>query len=320
MARTSPTHSQSLPLTHAIEEYLHWLEFDRHRSQNTVTEYRRDLQRFLMFAEASGPRDTSGLDRDLVRAFQRYVSHDAVQSPTGPRPHSLATRQRRLVSLRSFLRFASREEWTSRELAAVIDLPKLPQRLPKPLEDADRERLLHDMPAETLADKRDRALMLLLLCTGARISEVLRLNRSDWGNERLMVLGKGDKERVVNVTDRARDAVDEYLAERKDPSPALFIGFQPASKTSVKTETANRLTPTGARYVCNQVARKVNMPHFHPHRLRHTLGTLVQEQLGDARLTADTLGHAGLGSVSGYTKITEARRAVVKQRIEQAGL
>ena len=320
VARTSPPRSQSLPLGRAIDEYLHWLEFDRHRSQNTITEYRRDLKRFLTFAESSAPRDTAALDRDLIRAFQRHVSHDAIQTPAGARPHSLATRQRRLVSLRSFLRFASREEWTSRDLAAVIDLPKLPQRLPKPLEDADRERLLHEMPTETLADKRDRALMLLLLCTGARISEVLRLNIDDWGHERLTVVGKGDKERVVNVTDRARDAVDDYLSERKDPSPALFIGFQPASKTSATTETANRLTPTGARYICNQVARKVNMPHFHPHRLRHTLGTLVQEQLGDARLTADTLGHSGLGSVSGYTKITEARRAVVKERIEQAGL
>jgi integrase len=70
------------------------------------------------------------------------------------------------------------------------------------------------------------------------------------------------------------------------------------------------LDPTGARYVCTRVARTVNIPTFHPHRLRHTVGTLVQEQLGDARLTADTLRHSGLGSVAGYTKITEARRQV----------
>jgi len=59
---------------------------------------------------------------------------------------------------------------------------------------------------------------------------------------------------------------------------------------------------------------------LHPHRLRHTLGTLLQEQLGDARLTAETLGHAGLGSVAGYTKITAARRHAAKATIEDAGL
>jgi integrase/recombinase XerD len=68
------------------------------------------------------------------------------------------------------------------------------------------------------------------------------------------------------------------------------------------------------------VALRLGIAHFHPHRLRHTLGTLVQEQPGDARLTADTLGHAGLGSVAGYTKVTEARRRAVKDSIEQAGL
>ena len=176
------------------------------------------------------------------------------------------------------------------------------------------------MPSETLAEQRDRALMLLLLSTGARISEMLRLNCGDWGLERLTVIGKGDKERVVNVTARARNAVDDYLAARTDPSRALFIGFQPAAKANAQTMRANRLTPRGARYICTQVARNLGIPDFHPHRLRHTLGTLVQEQLGDARLTAETLGHAGLGSVAGYTKITQSRRQAVKDSIEEAGL
>jgi site-specific recombinase XerD len=83
---------------------------------------------------------------------------------------------------------------------------------------------------------------------------------------------------------------------------------------------ANRLTPTGARYICRQVARQLGIPAFHPHRLCQTLGTLVQEQLGDARLTPDTLGHAGLGTVAGYTKITAARRQALKDRLERAGL
>jgi len=283
-------------------------------------EYRRDLARFVKFAAALGIARTSEIDRDLVRAYQRRVSRDRKETPMGQRPHSPATRQRRLVALRSFLRFASLEEWTTRDFAAFIDLPRLPQRLPKPLEDADRERLVHDLPSETLPQKRDRALVLLLLSTGARISEILRLDRSDWALERLRVVGKGDKERVVNVTARARDAVDEYLAGRDDPSPALFIAFHPGARTDAQARRANRLTARGAGYLCTQIARTLGVTDLHPHRLRHTLGTLVQEELGDARLTADTLGHAGLGSVAGYTKITEARRQAVKEQIERAGL
>jgi integrase len=78
----------------------------------------------------------------------------------------------------------------------------------------------------------------------------------------------------------------------------------------------------GAEAGCGGVpdARKLGIPRFHPHQLRHTLGTLLQEELGDARLTAETLGHAGLASVSGYTKITDGRRRLAQERIEQAGL
>ena len=192
--------------------------------------------------------------------------------------------------------------------------------MPKPLEDVDRERLVEELPATTSPEKRDRTLVLLLLSTGARSSDVLRLNRSDWGHERVAVVGKGDKERVVNVTTRARDGVDDYLADRTDPSPALFINFQAASNANAKTMRASRLTDRGARYICTELSRRLSIPAFHPHRLRHTLGTVVQEELGDARLTADILGHVGLGSVAGYTQITEMGRKNAKDHIERAGL
>jgi integrase len=187
---------------------------------------------------------------------------------------------------------------TSGDLGTAIDVPKLPERLPKPLEAGDRDQLLAALPHDTLPELRDRALILLLLSTGARISEILRLDRSDWKPDRLWVLGKGDRERIVQVTDKARAAVEDYLTARKDHSPALFIGFQPASKAA----SSNRLTIAGAQHVCRQLARRLGIPAFHPHQLRHTLGTLLQETIGDARLTAETLGHRGLGSVSGYTK------------------
>jgi integrase len=103
------------------------------------------------------------------------------------------------------------------------------------------------------------------------------------------------------VTAKAREAVADYLAARGDPSPALFISFQPA----VRGKRENRLSDEGARHICHQLAKRLGIPPFHPHQLRHTLGTLLQETVGDARLTADTLGHVGLASVAGYTKITK---------------
>jgi integrase len=108
-----------------------------------------------------------------------------------------------------------------------------------------------------------------------------------------------------------------YLAARgEDPSPALFVSFQPASKGTPD----NRLTANGARHICRRVARELSISPFHPHQLRHTLGTLLQETIGDARLTAETLGHRGLGSVAGYTKITDRQRRAAYEAMEGRGL
>lgn len=157
---------------------------------------------------------------------------------------------------------------------------------------------------------------MFLLSTGARIAEALRLDRGDWQPDRMRMIGKGDRERTVLITGKARQAVEQYLGARTDPSPALFIGFQPAMRNSA----GNRLTVQGANHICRQLALRLGIPQFHPHRLRHTLGTLLQETMGDARLTAETLGHRGLGSVSGYTKITDARRREAYEQMQRRGL
>jgi integrase/recombinase XerD len=307
----------ALPLTQAIDEYLAWLELDRHASPGTVHGYRADLRRFSDFVGGDlGVPDIAELDRELLRGYQRHLARARTGPQGARRPLAISTRARRLVALRSFLRFAAREDWLPGDLGATLDVPKLPERLPKPLEPSDRDQLLEALPHDTLAQKRDRALILLLLSTGARISEILRLDRSQWKPERLWVVGKGDRERLVQVTDKARVAVDDYLAARPDHSPALFIGLQPARKNTA----SNRLTVAGAQYICRQLAHRLGIPTFHPHQLRHTLGTLLQETMGDARLTAETLGHRGLASVAGYTKITDHRRREAYEQLQRRGL
>ena len=306
-----------IPLSQAISEYLGWLELDRAAARRTVAEYRADLGRFSDFAGGDdGVPDVAGLDRELLRAYQRHLARLKTGPKGSRRPLAVSTRARRLVALRSFLRFAAREEWLPGDLGAGIDVPKLPERLPKPLADDARDLLLEALPAGTLPQLRDRAFILFLLSTGARIAEALRLDRGDWQPDRMRVIGKGDRERTVFITEKARQAMEDYLEARTDPSPALFIGFQPARKNSV----GNRLTVQGANHICRQLALRLGIPRFHPHRLRHTLGTLLQETMGDARLTAETLGHRGLASVSGYTKITDARRREAYEQMQQRGL
>ena len=313
-----PARTSSPPLAQAIAEYADWLELERQASPGTVRGYRADLDRFRAFAERSGPRRVGDVDRELITAYQRHVSR--ATTTRGGRPQRLGPRRRHrlLVALRSFLAFAARERWLPGDLGAVIDLPRLPERLPKPLEEDARHDLLAALRGGTLEERRDTALILFLLSTGVRIAEALRLDRRDWRPDRMTVVGKGDKERSVVITARCREAMDDYLAARTDPSPALFIGFH--RPTLGQHPRENRLTADGARHICRQLAGRLGLPRFSPHVLRHTLGTLLQEEMGDARLTAEVLGHSGLGSVAGYTKVAATHLREGYRRMELRGL
>lgn len=172
------------------------------------------------------------------------------------------------------------------------------------------------MPANTLQQLRDRALLAFLLSTGCRIAEALALNRSDVQRDHATVRGKGDRERIVMLTERAQRALREYEEARSDGSPALFISFHRACVA----RGDHRLSANGARHVCQRVSRDMALPPFHPHQLRHTLGTVLQETIGDARLTAETLGHRGIGSVTGYTKVSDRRRRGAYHELEARGL
>jgi site-specific recombinase XerC len=175
---------------------------------------------------------------------------------------SAATRQRRLVVMRSFLRFRGREEWSPGDLGVTIDLPKLPRRLPKPLDAGELQRMTVDPVAGDdvdVAEMRDRALVAFLISTGCRISEAPGLDRSDWNNGSVIVRGKGDVERSVVITVRARTEVNAYLDVRDDDGPAFVPLLLPGGAAAVRPRRRSRLYPARP----TQPGRKLQ-----PHRFR----------------------------------------------------
>lgn len=280
------------------------------RSPNTVRAYSADLAGFRAFAGAAGVDELADVDRDLLRAFQSALARGG----RGTRPLSPQTRHRRLVALRAFLRFCAREEWTPGDLGVTIDLPKLPKHLPKPLEAAELERVTAELGvALDEPQLRDRALVAFLLSIGCRISEALQLDRADWNRERVIMRDKGDAERAAAITEHARVAVEAYLAARTDAAPALFLGYSNAHR-------GQRLAVRGAEDVCTRLGVAHGVATLHPHRFRHTAGTIVQEELGDPRLTAEFLGHHGLGSVAGYTEVSRRRHDQAADALRERGL
>ena len=293
----------------AQDEYLGWLQHEANRSPNTVRAYQGELRRLGGFLAARGHSlNMDDLGREDLRAYQRHLAATLKAAPS---------RARALVAIRSWLRWLAREELIDKDLSNRITLPKLEQRLPKPMQPDELARLLGGLPRDTPLARRDRALVYFLISTGCRISEALALDRGDVPRQgtRLVVTGKGAKQRAVYLTEDAKQALEEYLEGRDDPSLALFINYD---RTSSKAGD-RRLTPAGARHVVKRLRRELGAWSFKsPHVARHTAATsLLEVTGGDVRLVQEVLGHANLNTLQGYTKIVDARKREAYQRYQQ---
>ena len=289
-----------LALQAAANEYLGWLQLEANRSPNTVRAYDSEIRKLLGFLAGHGHAlDVDHLRHEDLRAYQRHLA-DRLKSP--------ASRARALVAIRAWLRWIAREGLIEKDLSNGITLPKLEERLPKPIDPDELTRLLAALPGGTPQEKRDRAIVQFLVSTGCRISEALALDRTDFprSGNRLVVTGKGSKQRSVYLTADARAAMEDYLLGREDASLALFINYD----RSAADDRERRLTAAGARYVVKRIRRLVGAWSFKsPHVARHTAATTLLEVTGgDVRLVQEVLGHANLNTLQGYTKIVDSRK------------
>jgi site-specific recombinase XerD len=283
----------------AVDEYLTYLAVDRARSPQTIRAYKTDLEQATRYWEGlrQPPADMAALSKDLVRGYQRQL---------GAAGLALSSRARRLQALRGLLRYGLREGWLDEDLATHIDIPKTSAPLPKPLTTADARRLLaYDVSASEPA-LRDRALIHFLLSTGCRISEALGVDRSHINpGGRLVVKGKGSKERVVHLTPEALASIRNYLDCRHDQEEALFLNYDPHSRGSGR----RRLKTGGARHIVRQVRRASGVEGLRsPHVLRHTTATELLTITGNVRLVQEVLGHSNLNTMQGYTKVVDQAR------------
>lgn len=286
-------------------QFLEYLEIEKGRSINTVTNYDHYLTRFLEYSKVTDPKK---LTEEVVREYRLWLNRQP-GTKVGRQVDTLKrkTQNYYLIALRAFLKFLRRRGIDSLN-PERIELAKVPERSLDLISSQELTRLMEAPERNTLVGMRDRAMLELLFSTGLRVSELCGLSQEDvdLSRDEFSVRGKGDKVRVVFLSDTAREAIREYLKARKDFDDAMFVQYgKNAKQTSIKNKDL-RLTPRSVQRIIKKYAtiagitRKVT-----PHVIRHSFATDLLSNGADLRSVQALLGHAHIGTTQIYTHVTD---------------
>ena len=215
---------------------------------------------------------------------------------------------RKVAAIRTFYKFLFRERYIDSDPAISLSAPKRPKSLPKFLTPEEVEQILNNVKIDTPAGFRNRVILELLWATGMRVSELSNLNFGDLNIEEneIRVFGKGAKERIVLMSDRAKGYLVQYIkSARQLLAPGYEIGEINDDSPLFINNTGYRLQNKTIRKVINEIVEKIELPKkVTPHVFRHSFATKLIENGADLRVVQELLGHAGISNTQIYTHIS----------------
>jgi integrase/recombinase XerC len=268
-----------------IFDFLRYLKTEKNVSPHTERSYLSDLEQLFDFL---GETDLAIADHQTLRQFVGHLVKLKV------RKSSIA---RKLSAVRSFFKYLNRQGVLKNNPARLIATPRQEKRLPAVLTVDDALRLMEAPGKSDDTELRDRAVLETLYSTGIRASELIGMNREDISrHDRLIrIRGKGRKERIVPVGNKALNAIDAYLGQRTaggEPA-AVFTG-----------PSGNRLTARTVQRILENYRKKLGLTSkASPHTLRHSFATHLLESGADLRSLQELLGHASLSTTQRYTHL-----------------
>ena len=287
-----------------VNDFLEYLVVEKSLSVLTVRNYRHYLTRFLSWMEAKPvPLLHSNIDIELIGQFRIYLANlkdknDALLQK--------ATQTYHIVALRSFLRYLI----IRRDIPVLnpdkIDLPKTDSRVIEFLNTEQLTRLLNSPEISNEIGLRDKVILELFFSTGLRVSELTKLNRDQINLEtrEFSIKGKGNKVRLVFVSDTAADWLKRYLTVRQDNYKPLFIRYS-RDRSEAKQGEKMRLTPRSVERMVRKYSKKCGLSFdAHPHTLRHSFATDLLIQGADLRSVQEMLGHESIRTTQVYTHVT----------------
>ncbi len=307
-----------------LRDFLAYHETIQGHSSKTVDEYFLDLRNFLRYMKLekglvprSVPLDEISIDDvdvSLVRsvtladvyAYLSFLSRSRAKNHNSPQAGcglEASTRARKVASIRSFYKYlVNKAKVLTENPIQELDAPRQRQTLPRFLTLDECIQLLDSIDGAN--SERDFCIITLFLNCGLRISELVGLNLSDVRDDRMRVLGKGNKERFVFLNTACRSALDDWLAVRTQSAAvdpyALFI-----------SRRRTRVTKDGVHYMIKKRLAEAGLDRdkYSAHKLRHTAATLMLKNGVDVRTLQEILGHEHLNTTQIYTHVdSEAMR------------
>ncbi len=321
-------------------QFLEYVEIERGRALNTVRNYEHYLDVFFEFGKID---DVSQINENVLREFRLHLNRSKGVKLKGQVQSTMkkATQNYYLIALRSFLKYCRKRGITTM-MPDVIELAKTGSRDIDPLSGDELKRFLNAPLQENLKQKnnsretddndspnnskkktdpqnaeetkirslRDRAILETFFSTGLRLSELCSLNRDlDLSKDEFSIRGKGDKVRVVFLSDRARETIRDYLKVRKDFAEPLFAGV------SFKKTEDERLTPRSIERLVKHYATVAGISkRVTPHVLRHSFATDLLSNGADIRSVQMMLGHANIATTQVYTHVTDKQLREVHKK------
>ena len=280
-----------------VEEFKTYLSVEKNFSEHTLRAYCSDIISFILWLNNE---DCTKVNFEKLREYLHFIQRFEYQK---------TTIARKTASIRTFYKFMFREKYTDSNPALSLTAPKRPKPLPKFLTPEEVEQILNNVKIDTPAGFRNRVILELLWATGMRVSELSNLNYGDINLEEneIRVFGKGAKERIVLMSDRAKNYLSQYLKSARNLIPAQQYNAGTLNDDSPVfiNNTGFRLQNNTIRKVINETVSKIELPKkVTPHVFRHSFATKLIENGADLRVVQELLGHAGISNTQIYTHVS----------------
>ncbi len=284
-------------------QFLEYLEIERGRSVKTIEVYERYLDTFLKFSKVLTPEE---INDETIRTFRLWLNRQEIKKKRNQENRNETLKKKTqnyyLIALRSFFKYL-RKRGIVCYAPECIELAKTPERMIDLISNEDVKRLLRTPQGDGLKTLRDKAILELFFSTGLRLSELCSLPRDiNLSHDEISVRGKGEKIRVVFISDEAKNAINVYLKERVDLDDALFIN----DNNRIHADGSRRLTPRSIERIVKQYALEAGITEkVTPHILRHSFATDLLKNGADIRSVQIMLGHSSIATTQIYTHITD---------------